>query len=124
VLAASNYYFERDGNIGELDRDEITTSELLARHLPESRIVKAFNAITAADIVSDRKPVGSPERRALPLAGDDADAKKTVTALLDEFGFDSIDAGPLVEGRRFQRGTPPYCVPMDTRQMRAALGLS
>ncbi len=124
VLDACNYYPERDGNIGELDRDETTTSELLARHLPESRVVKAFNAITAADIVSDRKSAGSPERRALPLAGDDADAKKAVTALLDEFGFDSIDAGPLVEGRRFQRGTPPYCVPMDSRQMRAALGLS
>jgi predicted dinucleotide-binding enzyme len=124
VLDACNYYPERDGNIGELDRDETTTTELLARHLPESRIVKAFNAITAADIVSDRKPAGAPGRRAFPLAGDDADAKKTVTALLDEFGFDSIDAGPLVEGRRFQRGTPPYCVPMDAGQMRAALGLS
>jgi predicted dinucleotide-binding enzyme len=124
VLDACNYYFERDGNIGELDRDETTTSELVARHLPESRIVKAFNAITAADIVSDRKPAGSPERRALPLAGDDADAKKTMAELLDEFGFDSIDAGPLAEGRRFQRGTPAYCVAMDMREMRAALGLS
>jgi predicted dinucleotide-binding enzyme len=104
VLDACNYYPERDGNIGELDRDETTTSELLSRHLLESRIIKAFNAITAADIVGDRKPAGAPGRRALPLAGDDADAKKAVTALLDEFGFDSIDAGPLVEGRRFQRG--------------------
>jgi predicted dinucleotide-binding enzyme len=75
----------------------------------------------AADIVSDRRPAGSPERRAPPLAGDDPDAKKAVTEFLDEFGFDSVDAGPLVEGRRFHRGTPPYCVPMDTDQMRAAL---
>jgi 8-hydroxy-5-deazaflavin:NADPH oxidoreductase len=106
VLDANNYYPERDGRIDELDRDEITTSELLARHLPKSRIVKAFNAITAADIESDGRPAGSPGRRALPIAGDDAAAKKLAADLLDEFGFDTVDAGPLLEGRRFQKDTP------------------
>jgi predicted dinucleotide-binding enzyme len=65
VLDASNFYPERDGNIDELDRDETRVARCWA-----------FNAITAADIVSDRNAPGSPERRALPLAGDDADAKK------------------------------------------------
>ncbi len=78
VLDANNYYPERDGHIGELDRDEITTSELLARHLPKSKVVKVFNAIQAAHIESDGRPAGSPDRRAHPIAGDDAAAKKVV----------------------------------------------
>jgi predicted dinucleotide-binding enzyme len=121
VLDANNYHPERDGHIDELDRDEITTSELLARHLPKSRIVKAFNAITAADIESDGRPAGAPGRRALPIAGDDAVAKKVVAELLDEFGYDTVDAGALVEGRRFQKATPAYCVPMDSRGLEATV---
>jgi predicted dinucleotide-binding enzyme len=121
VLDANNYYPERDGHIDELDRDEITTSGLLARHLPKSRIVKAFNAITAADVERDGRPKGSPGRRALPIAGDDPAAKKVVADLLDEFGYDTVDAGPLVEGRRFQKDTPAYCVPMDSRGLQATV---
>jgi 8-hydroxy-5-deazaflavin:NADPH oxidoreductase len=121
VLDANNYYPERDGHIGELDRDEITTSELLARHLPKSKVVKVFNAIQATDIENDGRPAGSPDRRAHPIAGDDAAAKKVVADLVDQFGFDVVDAGPLSEGRRFQRGTPAYCVPMDSRQLQEAL---
>ncbi|MDT5304163.1 MAG: 8-hydroxy-5-deazaflavin:NADPH oxidoreductase, partial [Mycobacterium sp.] len=108
VLDATNYHPERDGHIDELDRDEITTSDLVARHLPKSTIVKAFNAITAADIERDGLPSGWPGRRALPIAGDDAVAKKVVAELLDELGYDTVDAGPLVEGRRFQINTPAY----------------
>ena len=121
VLDANNYYPERDGQIGELDLDEITTSELLARHLPKSKVVKVFNAIQAAHIESDGRPAGSPDRRAHPIAGDDAAAKKVVTDLLDQFGFDVVDAGPLAEGRRFQKDTPAYCVPMDSRKLEEAL---
>jgi len=121
VIDANNYYPERDGHIDELDRDEITTSELLARHLPRSKIVKAFNAITAADIEIDGRPAGSPGRRALPIAGDDVAAKKVVAVLLDEFGYDTVDAGPLVEGRRFQKNTPAYCIPMDFRGLQATV---
>jgi predicted dinucleotide-binding enzyme len=121
VLDATNYHPERDGRIDELDREEITTSELLARHLPNSTIVKAFNAITAADIASDGLPSGWPGRRALPVAGDDAVAKRVVAELLDELGYDTVDAGPLLEGRRFQKNTPAYCIPMDSRGLRATV---
>lgn len=121
VLDANNYYPERDGHIGEQDRDEITTSELLARHLPKSKVVKVFNAIQAADIEKDGKPAGTPGRRAHPIAGDDPAAKKVVADLLDQFGFDVVDAGPLAEGRRFQKDTPPYCVPLDAKPLRQAL---
>jgi len=121
VLDANNYYPQRDGRIGELDRDETTTSELLARHLPKSKIVKVFNAIRAADIENDGRPAGSPGRRAHPIAGDDAAAKKVVAGLLDQFGFDVVDAGRLAEGSRFQRDTPAYCVPLDSGKLQAAL---
>jgi len=121
VLDANKYYPERDGHIGELDRDEITTSELLVRHLPKSKVVKVFNAVQAAHIETDGRPAGSPDRRAHPIAGDDAAAKKVVADLLDQFGFDVVDAGPLAEGRRFQKDTPAYCVPMDSRKLQEAL---
>jgi predicted dinucleotide-binding enzyme len=121
VLDANNYYPERDGHIDELDRNEITTSELLARHLPGSKVVKVFNAIKAADIETDGRPAGTIDRRAHPIAGDDATSKKVVVELLDQFGFDVVDAGPLSEGRRFQKDTPAYCVPMSFRKLQEAL---
>ena len=103
VLDANNYYPERDGHIAKLDRGDVTTSELVARHLPKSKIVKVFNAIQAAEIESDGRPAGDPDRRALPIAGDDTEVKKLVADLLDQFGFDVVDAGPLAEGKRFQK---------------------
>jgi predicted dinucleotide-binding enzyme len=111
VLDAGNYYPARDGQIAELDRHETTTSEILARHLPASHVVKAFNAIVAGDIEQDGRPAGTPGRRALPIAGDDAGAKQQVAKLIQEIGYDVVDAGPLAEGWRFEEGTPVYCVP-------------
>jgi predicted dinucleotide-binding enzyme len=70
--------------------------------------VKAFNHIYAAQLTTDGKPSGTPGRRALVIAGDDTGAKASVTHLLDQFGFDTVDAGPLKEGWRIQRDTPGY----------------
>jgi hypothetical protein len=108
VIDTNNYYPQRDGHIPELDRESTTTSELLQAHLPESRVVKAFNHIYAAELTTHGQPAGSPNRRALVIAGDDPAAKKAVTHLLDQFGFDTVDAGPLKEGWRIQRDTPGY----------------
>ncbi len=121
VIDTSNYYPKRDGQIPELDSDAVTTSELLAEHLPESCVVKAFNNIYYADLAAQGQPVGTPGRRALPIAGDDAEAKKVVAGLIEEFGFDVIDAGGLAEGRRFQRDTPAYVTRLDAAGLRAAL---
>ncbi len=71
-------------------------------------MVKAFNHIHSAQLTSDGRPAGSKTRRALVITGDDAGAKALVTRLLDEFGFDTVDAGPLKEGWRIQRDTPGY----------------
>ena len=98
VIDTNNYYPQRDGQIPELDNESTTTAELLQAHLPASKVVKAFNHIYAAQLTTDGKPAGTPNRRALVIAGDDPSAKATVTRLLDEFGFDTVDAGPLEGG--------------------------
>jgi predicted dinucleotide-binding enzyme len=108
VIDTNNYYPERDGHFTELDNESTTTSELLQAHLPASKVVKAFNHIYAAQLTTDGRPAGTRNRRALVIAGDDEAAKATVTRLLDQFGFDTVDAGPLREGWRIQRDTPGY----------------
>lgn len=108
VIDTNNYYPARDGHIPELDNESTTTSELLQAHLPASKVVKAFNHIHAAELTTDGRPAGTPDRRALVIAGDDREAKAAVVRLLDGFGFDTVDAGPLKEGWRIQRDTPGY----------------
>jgi 8-hydroxy-5-deazaflavin:NADPH oxidoreductase len=108
VIDTNNYYPQRDGHIRELDNESTTTSELLQAQLPKSKVVKAFNHIYAAELTTHGQPAGSKNRRALVIAGDDREAKKMVAHLLDQFGFDVVDAGPLKEGWRIQRDTPGY----------------
>lgn len=108
VIDTNNYYPQRDGQIRELDDESTTTSELLQAHLPKSKVVKGFNHIYANELTTHGSPAGTPNRRALVIAGDDAAAKATVTKLLDQFGFDTVDAGKLAEGWRIQRDTPGY----------------
>lgn len=111
VIDTNNYYFERDGHIAELDDESTTVSELLQAHLPESRVVKAFNNIHAPWILDLARPAGDAERRSLLVAADDQDAKQTVSALVDEIGFDAYDAGPLADSWRFERDQPAYGTP-------------
>jgi predicted dinucleotide-binding enzyme len=121
VLDANNYYPERDGQIVALDRFETTTSRLLAEHLPDANVVKVFNAILAQDLLQDARAKASPERRALPIAADDPAAKALVIKLLDEIGFDAVDAGCLDESWRFERAKPAYCIPLDKEGLTTAL---
>jgi hypothetical protein len=121
VIDTNNYYPQRDGRLAELDDESTTVSELLQAHLPTSRVVKAFNNIMAADLTADGSAAGTPNRRALPLAGDDAQAKQTVAALIDSYGFDAVDVGPLAEGWRFQRDTLSYVTRLDAEELRANL---
>jgi len=108
VIDTCNYVPARDGHIPELDNGSTTTSELVQAHLAKSKVVKAFNHIQAAQLTTDRQPTGSPNRRALPIAGDDREAKVVVAHVIDQFGYDTVDAGPLKEGWRFQLGMPEY----------------
>ena len=108
VIDTNNYYPQRDGHIPELDNESTTTAEMLQRRLPQSKVVKAFNHIYAAELTTHGQPAGTPNRRALAIAGNDADAKRVVAQLIDQFGFDVVDIGPLSESWRIQRDTPGY----------------
>jgi 8-hydroxy-5-deazaflavin:NADPH oxidoreductase len=108
VIDTCNYYPQRDGHFPELDSGELTSSELIQRHLPSSAVVKAFNNIYYRHLESLARPAGAADRSYLPIAGDAAAAKAAVTAFLDSIGYGAVDAGPLAEGWRQQPGTPVY----------------
>jgi len=108
VLDTCNYYPERDGRIASLDDESTTTSQLVQSHLPDSQVVKVFNNIYFKHLATLARPSGAPDRTALAIAGDDETAKRTATALLDDLGYDVLDAGALEEGWRFQRDTAAY----------------
>ncbi len=108
VIDTCNYYPQRDGQIAALDDETATTSEIVQAHLPESRVVKAFNNISYVHLLNLARPHGSPERSVIAIAGDDEIAKAEVTQFLDAIGYDAYDAGPLAEGWRYQRDTAAY----------------
>ncbi|GAA3704301.1 NAD(P)-binding domain-containing protein [Arthrobacter ginkgonis] len=111
VIDTNNYYPERDGRIPELDDESITTSELLQAHLPGSHVVKAFNNIYYLYLGRLGRPHNHRERSVLAIAGNNHAAKDTVAAFIDSIGYDTLDAGPLAEGWRFQRDLPAYNIP-------------
>jgi len=107
VVDTGNYYpQQRDGRIAAIE-DGTPESVWVAGQL-EVPVVKAFNGIYAAHLLSEGRDPGAPDRRALPVAGDDDSAKQVVLALLDELGFDGVDAGGLDTSWRQQPGTPVY----------------
>uniref|UniRef100_A0AAU2JIX3 NAD(P)-binding domain-containing protein n=1 Tax=Streptomyces sp. NBC_00049 TaxID=2903617 RepID=A0AAU2JIX3_9ACTN len=108
VIDTGNYYpQQRDGRIAGVEDEGLTESRWTERQLGH-RVIKAFNGTYAQDILDRHRPAGDPERIALPVAGDDEAAKKAVRALIDELGFDTVDAGGLDESWRQQPDTPVY----------------
>ncbi|TBN56284.1 NADP oxidoreductase [Glaciihabitans arcticus] len=124
VIDTNNYYFERDGHIAELDNGTATVSGMLQEHLPESRVVKAFNHITFGDITTDGTPAGSENRRALAVSSDFDDATELAVSLLDEFGFDAVVVGPLSESWRYERDQPAYVVRQNKDELLTNLALA
>lgn len=108
VVDTNNYYWERDGRIPALDDGEATTSGMLQEHLPESKVAKGFNHIMYTQITTDGTPAGTENRRALATASDYPEAAELVTRLYDEFGFDTVNIGPLSESWRVERDRPAY----------------
>ncbi|MFF7447049.1 MULTISPECIES: NAD(P)-binding domain-containing protein [unclassified Streptomyces] len=107
VIDTGNYYPTRDGRIDEIEDDGVTESRWTERRLGHP-VIKAFNGTYAQDILDRHRPAGAPDRQALPVAGDDEPAKAKVRALIDELGFDTVDAGGLDESWRQQPNTPVY----------------
>lgn len=120
VVDTGNYYpRERDGRIEEIEAG-MPESRWVERQLGRP-VVKAFNNIYARHLMERGQPKGTPGRIALPVAGDDQRAKQVVMRLIDELGFDSVDAGGLDESWRQQPGTPVYTADLDAQGVRRAL---
>jgi predicted dinucleotide-binding enzyme len=121
VVDCGNYFFERDGHVPEIDSGKLTSSDVLAKHLSGSKVVRAFSSVISIDLVTAGSPEGTPKRRALPIAGDDQAAKKVVASFISSLGFDTVDVGPLTDGRLFERDTPLFAAPFDKESLKAAL---
>ncbi len=122
VIDSNNYYPSRDGQIAELDNGDATSSELLARHLKDSRVVKAFNTIWFEHLRSEgdvSRPVE--ERRVIFVSGDDSEAKKIVSGLIEDIGFAPYDLGSLKASTIQQPDSPVYNKSVNTAQAREIL---
>lgn len=121
VLSAANHYPDRDGDIELGDRVD---TELVAEHLADSRVVKAFNAIWFKHLATQGDtdlPIA--QRRAVFLAGDDAEAKELAARLVADIGFGPVDTGSLHDGgRRQQVGSDVYNEELTVAEARAQLG--
>lgn len=121
VIDTLNYYWERDGRFDVLEQGLATTSGLVQEHLAGSRVAKGFNHIGSADITTAGTPAGTNNRRALATASDHVDAADLVTRLYDEFGFDTVNIGPLSESWRVERDRPAYGVRQNAVELKANL---
>ena len=120
VVDTGNYYpRHRDGPIAEIE-EGMPESMWVARQLGRP-VVKAFNNIYAQHLRDHGRPAGSPGRIALPVAGDDQAGKPTVMALVEELGFDAVDAGGLEDSWRQQPGSPVYATDLADDGVRRAL---
>jgi predicted dinucleotide-binding enzyme len=116
VIDAMNFFPGREGDLPQLADDSTTSSELVARHLPGARVVKAFNTLVSTQLGADGRPAGDPERLVIFVAGDDAEAKAVVRTLADDIGFDTVDHGGLAAGRAQQPGSAVFGVPVTLAQ--------
>jgi len=120
VVDTGNYYpQQRDGRIAGIE-EGLTESRWVAKQLGRP-VVKAFNNIYARHLLERGRPTGTPGRIALPVAGDDQRAKEVVMRLVDQLGFDPVDAGGLDESWRQQPGTPVYGADHDAAGVKRAL---
>ena len=120
VVDTNNYYpRERDGRIAEIEAG--LAESLWVENQIGHPVVKAFNMMIAQHIADEGKPAATVGRDALAIAGDDADAKATVMRLVDEIGFDAVDAGSITDSWRQQPGSPVYCRDYDAAGVRNAL---
>ena len=119
VVDTGNYYPARDGRIAAIESG-MAESRWVSDQLGRP-VVKAFNNIRAQHLLDLGKPVGAAGRIALPVAGDDVASKRVVMRLVDELGFDPVDAGSLDESWRQQPGTPVYGTDLDAAGVNQAL---
>ncbi|MBB3665498.1 hypothetical protein FB384_004455 [Prauserella sediminis] len=108
VVDATNYYPDWNGPFAELDDGQTASSRLVQRRLSGAMVVKSLNTIDFRRLPRRARPTGDPERSALPVAGDRADAVESVVMLLDCLGFDALVVGGLDDSQCIQPGSPAY----------------
>ena len=122
IVDTNNYYPRRDGKIEEIENgkpESVWVSEQLGHP-----VIKAFNNIYAQKLKDDGKPAGSTDRLALPVSGDNKQAKNTVMKLIDDIGFDAVDAGGLDKSWNHQPGTPVYGTSLGAEDTMKALSVA
>ncbi|HMJ36209.1 MAG TPA: NAD(P)-binding domain-containing protein [Baekduia sp.] len=119
IVDTGNYYPQRDGRIADIE-EGMPESEWVSRELGRP-VIKAFNNMYAHNLIDAARAEDDPERIALPIAGDDASAKSQVMAMVEELGFDAVDAGSLADSWRQQSGTPSSGPELKADDLRTAL---
>jgi predicted dinucleotide-binding enzyme len=122
VIDTTNYLPELDGHYPQLDNGNTTSSEMLQAHLSGARVVKAFNAMRWDHIRDYARTGGAMTRYGIPVSGDHSAAKLVVLDLVDEMGFEPVDAGDLAHGgRKHQPGTAVFTADLTADELRARL---
>lgn len=119
VIDITNTFPWRDGLIQAFD-DGVPESRWVSDQIGRS-VVKAFNTVAFPTLYAEGRPAGAPGRIAVPVAGDDTRAKDIVLKLVDQLGFDGVDAGSIDESWRQQPGTPAYVTDLDVEGVKQGL---
>jgi predicted dinucleotide-binding enzyme len=124
IIDVENYLPDRDGHLTALDEDRTTSSELVQEYLRGAHVVKAFNAMRWDHLRDFGHEAGSLERYGIPISGDDAAAKREVCDIIEQMGFEPVNAGSLAEGgRKHQPGSDVYAADLPAEDMRARIGV-
>jgi predicted dinucleotide-binding enzyme len=119
VLDTCNPYIGRDGEMARAALEK-GTGVVNPTYLPGTKLVRAFNQVSAAALASEAHRSG--EKIGVPLAGDDKAALDTAKQLVIDAGFDPVVVGGLSTAKRFDPGTPAYHT-LTARELRAILGI-
>jgi len=123
VIDAMNYWWEVDGIRDDLTDPRTSSSEIVQDFLPDSRVVKAFNHMGYHDLDEGARPIGSPDRKAIAIAGERGDAER-VAELVNALGFDPVLVGSLTEGKGLEPGTEPFGANVAAEELRTMLTLA
>ena len=108
VVDVMNYWPPIDGTQQLFEDRQYGSSEIVARRLTESAIVKTLNHIGYHELEEDRRPMDSPDRRALGIAGDDRASVDMVAEVVERIGYDVVRLGGISAGGLLEPGSPAF----------------